>query len=213
MKVCALVGNRTKLNCGLVADLQEMGYAVHTVWAEAGEGLWADPLSTDAMFDAAGQLKEPIDLLIVNLYAAFDDPKATILDPMDYEALKKDYDYNTLGVIRAINAFLPLLEQGQGKRIAVITNKESSNYSTSGCDGYGDHVTHAPLNMAMNQLFNGFRPQGYTFRLYAREAQDGYDPFAAEYITRNRSCEVESYKHSDENRLVLRDAMNLEMPW
>ena len=37
--------------------------------------------------------------------------------------------------------------------------------------------------------------------------------YAAEYFLRNRSYEIESYKHSDENRLVLRDAYARELPW
>lgn len=37
--------------------------------------------------------------------------------------------------------------------------------------------------------------------------------YAVEYFARNRSNEPESYKHSDENRLVLRDWMNIEIPW
>ena len=37
--------------------------------------------------------------------------------------------------------------------------------------------------------------------------------YAVEYFTRNRSNEPESYTHSDENRLVRRDWMNIEIPW
>ena len=37
--------------------------------------------------------------------------------------------------------------------------------------------------------------------------------FAAEYFIRNRSNEPESYRHSDENRLVMRDWMGIEIPW
>ena len=215
MKNAVIVGNDTAMNHGLVADLKEGGYSVYPAWVDhshCGE-YCADPLSADSMFQVAAHIHAPLDLLVININATFDDPKASILDAIDFEAIKKAYDYNTLGVIRVINAFLPLLEEGKGKRIAVITNRESSNNAANGYTAYGDHVAHAPLNMAMNQLFNGFRPEGYTFRMYVRSSQDGYDPFAAEYILRNRSNEPESYKHSDENRLVLRDSMNLEIPW
>ena len=215
MKTAVMVGNRTELSRGVVSDLKGMGYEVFAAWADAdaNDGYRVDVMSTDSMFDAAQKVHAPVDLLIVNIHGVFDDPKATILDKLDFEALKTAYEYNTLGVIRAINAFLPLLEQGNGKRIAVITNRESSNNATRECAAYGDHIAHAPLNMAINQLFNGLRPEGYTFRMYVRDSEDGYDPFAAEYFTRNRSNEVESYKHSDENRLVLRDSMNIEIPW
>ena len=208
MKNAVLIGNKTELNLGIAADLKEKGIAVRELWAD----LDVDPLSADAMF-AAAKDGAPIDLLIVSLQKTFDDPALTIESPLDFEALKKAYDYNTLGVIRAINAFLPLLEKGEGKRIAVLTNRESSNNLTRENTRFGDHMAHAPLNMAMSQLFNGLRPEGYTFRLYVPENMDAYDPFAAEYILRNRSVDAESHRHSDEDRLVLRDAMNLELPW
>lgn len=70
--------------------------------------------------------------------------------------------------------------------------------------------------MAMNQLFNGLRPKGYTFRMYCKDpaaAPEREGEYAVEYFTRNRSNEPKSYKHSDENRLVLRDWMNIEIPW
>ena len=215
MKTAVLVGNRTLLSRGIISDLREKEYDTLAFWADvdAEDGKEVNPLYTDSLFDAAGTVKKTVDLLIVNLYRAFDCPKATVLDRIDYEALKQAYDYNSLGVIRAVNAFLPLLERGEGKRIAIITNRESSNNLTRETGGYGDHVGHAPLNMAVSQLFNGLRPEGYTFRMYVREAMDGYDPFAAEYITRNRSNDPDSCKHSDENRLILRDSTGCELPW
>ena len=56
----------------------------------------------------------------------------------------------------------------------------------------------------------------YTFRMYCKDpaaAPERAGEYAVEYFTRNRSNEPESYKHSDENRLVLRDWMNIEIPW
>ena len=111
---------------------------------------------------------------------------------------------------------LPLLEAGQGRRICCVTTVQSSNNAACDCADYPAHVSKAPLNMAMNQLFNGLRPKGYTFRMYCKDpaaAPERAGEYAVEYFTRNRSNEPESYKHSDENRLVLRDWMNIEIPW
>lgn len=111
---------------------------------------------------------------------------------------------------------LPPLEAGQGRRICCVTTVQSSNNAARDCADYPAHVSKAPLNMAMNQLFNGLRPKGYTFRMYCKDpaaAPERAGEYAVEYFTRNRSNEPESYKHSDENRLVLRDWMNIEIPW
>lgn len=113
-------------------------------------------------------------------------------------------------------AWTPLLEAGQGRRICCVTTVQSSNNAARDCADYPAHVSKAPLNMAMNQLFNGLRPKGYTFRMYCKDpaaAPERAGEYAVEYFTRNRSNEPESYKHSDENRLVLRGWMNIEIPW
>lgn len=97
-----------------------------------------------------------------------------------------------------------------------MTTVQSSNNAARDCADYPAHVSKAPLNMAMNQLFNGLRPKGHTFRMYCKDpaaAPERAGEYAVEYFTRNRSNEPESYKHSDENRLVLRDWMNIEIPW
>ncbi len=176
----------------------------------------ADPLDHASMLQAAGQVNQPIDMLVVNIDGSFGNDAATILNFQDYAALIEGYEYNTVGPLRAIHAFLPLLEQGEGKRICVVTTKDSSNNLCRDIDGYGRHVTKAPLNNAIHQLFNGLRPEGYTFRMYCKDTGAvGNDAgaFAVEYFIRNRSFEPEDYKHSDENRLVLRDFMSIELPF
>ena len=111
---------------------------------------------------------------------------------------------------------MPLLQKGEGKRICVVTTLDSSNNYTRGSDNFARHISKAPLNMALNQLFNKYRPDGFTFRVYCKDMDAGPEKageFAAEYFTRNRSNEPESYQHSDENRLVMRDWMGIEIPW
>ena len=190
--------------------------------AEIPEGVTTvpiDPLSQPSAKSAAAAVAANfphIDLLVVNYDCCTEPSGWTILDTPDYAALQAAYDYNTLGPLRAIDAFLPLLSAGEGRRICCVTTADSSNNLTRGVDNYPAHVSTAPLNMAMNQLFNGLRPEGYTFRMYCKDpdaAPDKAGEYAVEYFTRNRSNEPESYKHSDENRLVLRDWMNIEIPW
>lgn len=176
----------------------------------------ADPMSHASMLEAARKLDQPVDMLVINVDYDFGKDCATILDPQNFAALMAGYEYNTVGPLRATNAFMPLLELGKGKRICVVTTKDSSNNLCRDIGGYGRHITKAPLNQAMNQLFNGLRPEGYTFRMYCKDPTAGEDmagSFAAEYFIRNRSFEPEDYKHSDENRLVLRDWMSIELPW
>lgn len=178
-----------------------------------------DPLDQESAKKAAQTVREQVgavDMLVVNYDCCPEPDPKTILEEPDFEQLRVAYDYNSLGPLRAVEAFLPLLEQGQGKRICVVTSANSSNNAARDICDYPGHVSKAPLNMAMNQLFNGLRPKGYTFRMYCKDmgaSPERAGEFAVEYFTRNRSNEPESYKHSDENRLVLRDHMGIEIPW
>lgn len=120
---------------------------------EGMESVTIDPLSDSSAKRAAAEVakKHPgIDLLVVNYDCCTKPETWTILDAPDYAAMKAAYDYNTLGPLRAIEAFLPLLEAGQGRRICCVTTVQSSNNAARDCADYPAHVSKAPLNMAMN---------------------------------------------------------------
>lgn len=192
------------------------GYCREDERREPGESLVTfgiDPRDHFYIKSAEKKVGEPVDLLIVNIDKEFGDQKGTILDDMDYDSLQTAYDYNCLGPLRVINTFLPLLEKGEGKRICVVTGKESSNNLCEAVDDFAAHISKAPLNMAMTQLFGGLRPEGYTFRMYCKDRENGHDEWAFDYFTRDRSYEPEDLKHSDEERIVMRDWMAREIPW
>ena len=111
---------------------------------EGVESVTIDPLSDASAKRAAAEVakKHPaIDLLVVNYDCCTKPETWTILDEPDYAAMKAAYDYNTLGPLRAIEAFLPLLEAGQGKRICCVTTAQSSNNATRDCADYYAHVS------------------------------------------------------------------------
>lgn len=227
-KVVMIAGAGDAVGLRLVKDFLKKDYAVIAGLLTGQEGVslpegvlsvTLDPLSHQSAKDAAVAVAEKypgIDMIVVNYDNCPVRENWTILDEPDFEAMKLAYEYNCLGPLRAIDAFRPLLDKGEGKRICCVTSADSSNNAARDIANYPSHVSKAPLNMAINQLFNGMRPDGYTFRMYCKDVSAGpakAGEYAAEYFTRNRSNEPESYKHSDENRLVLRDWMNIEIPW
>ena len=227
-KVVMIAGAGDAVGLRLVKDFLKKDYAVIAGLLTGQEGVslpegvlsvTLDPLSHQSAKDAAAAVAEKypgIDMIVVNYDNCPVRENWTILDEPDFEAMKLAYEYNCLGPLRAIDAFRPLLDKGEGKRICCVTSADSSNNATCDIANYPSHVSKAPLNMAINQLFNGMRPDGYTFRMYCKDVSAGpakAGEYAAEYFTRNRSNEPESYKHSDENRLVLRDWINIEIPW
>lgn len=227
-KIVMIAGACDPVGIRIVKDFLKMDYLV-AVGLPTGEQkpdfpenvfcIFIDPFCQQSVNNAAKAVEEKfgwIDLLVTNFDNCMEDDEATIFDALDYDKMKNAYEYNSLGPLRTISAFLPLLEKGNGKRICIVTSEDSSNNNCREYTNFARHISKAPLNMAINQMFNGLRPNGFTFRMYCKKtcalpAQAG--AYAVEYFTRNRSNEPESYKHSDENRLVLRNWKNIEIPW
>ena len=113
----------------------------------------------------------------------------------------------------AIDAALPLLRKGDLKRIGMITRKDSSISHCKADRNYGQHMTWAGLNMIGKVYFNLLRPEGFTFRWYCAEENSG-GMSAGEYFLSGLCYDAgEPYIHSDENRLVMRDAHLREVAW
>ncbi len=226
-KTVVIAGAGDPAGARLAKDFLKKGYKVFAACLtgqkpcqiEGAQPLEIDPLSQDSADRAAAAVREQcrtVDMLVLNYDCCPVRDAKSILDHPDYDGMIHAYEYNSIGPLRAIEAFLPLLKEGEGKRICAVTSSAASNNCTRDFTDFPGHVSKAPLNMAMNQLFNGLRPEGFTFRMYCKDpeaAPDRAGEFAVEYFTRNRSNEPESYKHSDENRLVMRDWMGIEIPW
>ena len=73
---------------------------------------------------------------------------------------------NSLGPLRVANAFLPLLSQGEMKRLCFVSSEAGSIERAQRTAWYGYCMSKAALNMGVKLVFNRLRPQGYTVRLY-----------------------------------------------
>ena len=139
------------------------------------------------------------------------DPDACARD--DYEGLLYNYEQYALGLLSAVNKYLPLLEESQTKRLCFLTTLRSSINNVSEADHW-ERVIAASCNMAIRTLFNRLSREGYTFRVFGvKDFTDDTASYAAEYFLQARSLEEESDLHSDEKRLVLRDRYEKEYAW
>lgn len=130
----------------------------------------------------------------------------------DYERFTDVLTKNVMLCRSMIEVFQPLLEKGM-KRIACITEKESSNSWSEGSADLAYSASLAAVNMLGRMMFNRLRPSGFTFRWFCDADMPG-GMSAAEYITSALCFDPkEPYTHSDENRFVLRDAYLREISW
>lgn len=153
-----------------------------------------------------------LDLVVLSAYRhARRD--GSITDAHDYAEMLQVFDENVNGALQTVQEALPLQRRGETKRIAVLTQERASiNWNQEEAD-YAYLMSLAALNMMEKILFNTLRPEGFTFRNYAVSAQPG-GMSAAEYLLQDLSyIETDDYIHSDENRVVMRDAFLRELPW
>lgn len=81
------------------------------------------------------------------------------------EAMRATFDVNTIGPVRVVEAFLPLMQTGL-KRICVVSSEAGSN-SVAHRQGSSCYcLSKTALNMAVRLMFNQLQKEGYSFRLY-----------------------------------------------
>lgn len=172
-----------------------------------------DPLCAADLQKAAETVKAQdsrLDILVTGAVCHPNDSE--IGTGHDYDGMLDALLQNIYGSRVAIEAFLPLLRLGM-KRIAMITEIESSNSWSTGMDDLAYHASLAGMNMMGKILFNRLRPEGFTFRWYCDDGVPG-GMCAGDYIASSLCYdEKEPYIHSDENRLTMRDAYLREISW
>ena len=83
----------------------------------------------------------------------------------DADAFSSAFQVNALGPVRMVEAFLPLMQQGQ-KKICTFSSETGVIPLMQRTKDFSYCVSKAALNMGMHMLFRKLRPQGYTFRLF-----------------------------------------------
>jgi NAD(P)-dependent dehydrogenase (short-subunit alcohol dehydrogenase family) len=128
-----------------------------------------DVTSPDSIRGAAESVEQvagSLDMLINNAGVFSASVFRSIREPQDYAEMQRLYDVNTLGPLRVVEAFLPLLDRGGLKRLCFVSSEAGSIGASDRTAWYGYCMSKAALNMGVRILFNHLRPEGYTFRLY-----------------------------------------------
>jgi len=149
----------------------------------------------------------------------FCDPKDdfTARDGIDGEVVERVFRQNALRAMALLEAFLPLLDAGEGKRLFYLTSASSSINETRRASHFGYNMSKAALHQFIQMTRNKLFSSGYTFRVF--DPLDGeLPPLAAaesafNYITRRRGTERDDPLRDDEDNLVFRDALGRQHAW
>ncbi|PPD45528.1 MAG: short-chain dehydrogenase [Methylocystis sp.] len=109
------------------------------------------------IYGAAAQVEEPVDVLIANA-GAYGPQRQSTLDT-DFEGVLDLVNVNTLGPLRIVQAFLPLLRGGERPRIILMSSVLGS-MALEGTFNVGYRVSKAGLNKIAQCLAEDLKPEG-----------------------------------------------------
>lgn len=186
------------------------------------------PLDVASMASAAGAAAlvarqvARVDLLISN--AGVNSPSRTlnIRDGLDYDEMQRLYDVNALGGLRAVQAFVSLMESSPVKRLCFVSSEAGSIARARRQAWHSYCMSKAALNMGVKLLHNHLRPDGFCFRVYhpgwirswiggtgVRADSGGTEPAAAaEHALAHFLGDV-----PDEDGLTMHDWKGESWPW
>jgi NAD(P)-dependent dehydrogenase (short-subunit alcohol dehydrogenase family) len=175
--------------------------------------------STQAAAKAVREQTNHLDMLINNA-GVVTQSTPPISEPQDYAEIHRVFDVNALGPLRMVEAFLPLLQRSTFKRLCFVSSEAGSIARSKRTGWYGYCMSKAALNMAVRNMFNLLRPEGFTFRLY-------HPGWMRTYMSGNKATQGDMEPaeaaakaipffladRADENKLALVDHLGQEWPW
>lgn len=222
----------TRLNGAFDINLAEAfareGYGVYAVRRGASNGGGAcsahAPLNVTALPDDFQKAAETVKYEAgkIDIYVELSDERDAadsfnVRGGIDEKIIRGLYEENVFRPMAALEAFLYLLDAGDGKRLCFITSSDASINESRSINGYGYAMGKAAMSNFYQMISNKLTPSGYTFRVYDPLAGEVGPESAAEgafkYFTRRRGTENNDPLRDDENRLVFRDAYAREHAW
>jgi NAD(P)-dependent dehydrogenase (short-subunit alcohol dehydrogenase family) len=128
--------------------------------APAGDGgqiLTFDTRDEAQIHAAAAHARAPVDVLIANA-GAYGPQRQSALD-MDFEGALDLLNTNTLGPLRVVQAFLPLLRQGERPRVILMSSVLGS-MALAGTFNVAYRASKAGLNKIAQCLADDLEPEG-----------------------------------------------------
>jgi hypothetical protein len=156
-----------------------------------------------------------LDMVVIKVSTDYHGADGPVGTEHDYCSMADFVSRKINSVRELIEACIPFLQEGQGKRIAILTEPCSSISCCDDNDAFAKHMILAGINMLSKLFFNALRPKGFTMRCYITDPQcnDG-GICAGEYICMNFCFDsTQPFVHSDENRFIMRDRFFRERPW
>jgi len=201
----------------LAAAFVREGFNVFAIGNKQLQGVTLLPF--DAKEAAAGMREKAdrLDFLLDTTDYGESGDNFTGRDGINVDVVERVFRQNVLRSMALLEAFLPLLDEGEGKRLFYLTRAEASINETRRIDHFGYNMGKAGLHQFIQMTRNKLAPKGYTFRVFDPLDREISPEAAAEsaynYITRRRGTENHDPMRDDEDNLVFRDALGRQHAW
>jgi NAD(P)-dependent dehydrogenase (short-subunit alcohol dehydrogenase family) len=193
------------------------GFDVYAISNKPLEGVTLLPADLNQAADMLREKTGKLDFLLDTTDIRDDKDNFTIRDGLDTTLIESVYRQNILRSMALLEAFLPMLDEGAGKRLFYLTCAGASINETRHINRYGYNMAKAALHQFLQMARNKLAPKGYTFRVFDPMHGDVSPEAAAEsafnYITRRRGTENHDPMRDDEDNLVFRDALGRQHTW
>jgi NAD(P)-dependent dehydrogenase (short-subunit alcohol dehydrogenase family) len=217
MKVVLITALKNDFDKKLTAVFVRENYKVYAMGGEQLNGV--ELLSTD-LNEAAAAIKK--DSGHIDFYIDVTDERSpsdnfNVRSGLNVQVIRDLYEANVTRSMAMLEAFMPLMEAGEEKRICFLTAAEASINETRAIDGYGYKMAKAGLHNFLQITRNVLAPKDYTIRVYDPMHNDVAAELSAEaalnYFTRGRGVERGDPYRDDEGNIVFRDAYGRQHSW
>ena len=113
--------------------------------------------SADAAAQAATSLISHLDILICNAGINRSAHINSIREDQNYQDMLDELNINAIGCLRVVKAFLPLMDQGNHKRLCFVSSEAGSVAASKRTGWFGYCMSKAGLNIAVKNLSNDLR--------------------------------------------------------
>jgi NAD(P)-dependent dehydrogenase (short-subunit alcohol dehydrogenase family) len=229
MKVALITGLKKEFDKKLAAAFAQSGYKVFAMGEGKIDG--GVVLLSQDLKEAASALQKETEF--IDIYIDVTDERSPsdshqnddrhhsddfdVRSGLNNDVMRNLYEANVIRPMAMLEAFLPLLEVGEGKRLCYLTSAQASINETRETIGYGYKMAKAALHNFLQITRNVLVPRGFTIRAYDPMHSEVSPEMAAEaalnYFIRRRGIERGDERRDDEDNLVFRDAYGRQHSW
>ncbi|MEJ6389385.1 SDR family NAD(P)-dependent oxidoreductase [Gymnodinialimonas ulvae] len=159
-----ITGGNRGIGLGLAAHYRAAGHAVTATSRDGATGVALDVADAGSVRAMAGQIAEPVDLLVCNA-GVFHDRDEALAGGYGADMWAETFAANVTGVFLCVQALLPNLRAADGAKVAIISSQMGSSTKAPGNALIYRASKAAALNLGIN-LSAALRPEGIAVGIY-----------------------------------------------